>query len=193
MARPRKQATQETESESLESFGAFEAGTESPEIQTPPAAEASQPRVYRGTQDVDHDLFKLKVAKMRKNTAWDGSENWVSVEHCHIFHTVDSSGRAQTTCSPVGGHFHEITVSQSPGNAPTLLVSQAKQYAKKKLPNGRMVKVAVDMPDDSHSHDAEYLGSQKIRLRQPNVEAAKVESVMRAKFDQPAIGGIVER
>lgn len=155
-------------------------------------------RIYKGQQKVDHDLFKLKVASMRKNVSFNDKPEIVSFEHCHIFHTVDSYGQKQFTTNAVGGHFHEVTVIENPnGGVPKLEISEPKKWVVKKV-RGRKKKIAVPVvlvddeegkEVDTHTHEFEYLGSSQIHLRKPNLEFAKFDSALRAK-QQPAVEGV---
>lgn len=153
-------------------------------------------RVYKGTQEVDHDLFKLEAAKMSKNVSYTDIPNVQQFVHNHIFHTVDSSGKKQTTCTPVGGHFHEVEVTLGEGGVPELTVGPPKKWVIKKK-RGVKTKVAVpvgwgsedDREYDEHTHDATYIGSERIQLRAANVEFAKYDAEVRGK-QSPAIDGV---
>lgn len=151
---------------------------------------AGEARVYAGDRVVDHDKFKLKLAKMLKNIAYEGQVPEIQAfGHEHIFHTIDSNGKKQALCSPVGGHVHEITVTQDANGIPHIKVGPPKKYVKAKR-RGRWVRelapVVVDSDDvengvDNHTHEVEYLGSKKIALRTTNMEAAKWETQLAAK------------
>jgi len=161
------------------------------------SAPVSTPRIYKGTQEVDHDLFKLEVAKMRRNVSYTDEPEIVSIEHVHIFHTVDSNGRAQDACGPVGGHFHEIIVKRDTKGVPTLVVGQPRKYVREKK-RGRLVRVAVPIPIDAdgeefdtHTHTFTYLGSERIKLRVANVEAAQFESAERIRVNPPNVPGVI--
>jgi len=161
-------------------------------------------REYKNQGDVDHDLFKLTVAKMKKNVSWNDSPEIVDMEHCHMFHTVDSSGKRLDQSSAIGGHFHPIKVVAVEGQVPRLEVGPARKWVMKKK-NGALVRTAVpivlvaEFNDDengnsqplidNHSHGAVYLGSEKIKLRQANMEAAKFESALKLQRE-PAVDGV---
>lgn len=151
-------------------------------------------RVYKNAQVVDHDLFKLVVAKMQKKVSYDGQDPaYEAVEHTHFFHTVDSNGRRQQFSTPTGGHFHEIVVMHNSAGVPHLEVGPPLRWVKKKV-KGRSKRYASPVPSeiDSHKHKSEYLGSQRITLRTPNMEAAKVEAAIRAK-QEPSIDGVIAK
>lgn len=155
---------------------------------------ASVSRVYAGQIELDHDLFKLSVAKMYKNVSWDADPHWERFEHCHIFHTIDSNGKKQTTCSPVGGHFHVIETTPQAGGPPKLAVSppmrmirikQGKKWVTRPEP------IEYENPDHSHTHEVQYLRSQRIKPRALNAEFAKMDAAVRAK-ENPSIPGVIE-
>ena len=157
-------------------------------------------RIYKGTEEVDHDLFKLQVARMKKDVSYDGQmPEFVHFEHCHIYHTVDSNGRKMDETNAVGGHFHKIEVvpASEEGGVPTLKVSAPMKYIKqkKKGVKGKFEKVAVpvefsDGTIDNHTHEVEYLGSEKIKKRQANVEFAKLDAAMKAQ-QNPSVEGVL--
>lgn len=154
-------------------------------------------RVYKGTREVDHDLFKLEVAKMRKNVSYTDVPDVREIEHCHLFHTVDSNGKKQVASNQVGGHHHDIEVTADADGVPTLKVSEPRRWVLKKV-RGKNQRVSVPIflnsekdEWDNHTHAVTYLGSEKITLRAPNVEAAKIETMARAKT--APVEGVLER
>lgn len=162
-----------------------------PKSSMPFTAEGEAPvapkRIYKGTQEVDHDLFKLNAAKMAKNVSYTDVPQIEHFEHCHIFHTVDSGGRKQETSSAVGGHHHDIEVVEDANGVPSLKVSEPRKWIKKKI-RGVMQRVSVaivldeeDGTTDSHTHEVTYLGSERITMRQANVEFAKFEVALKSK------------
>lgn len=176
--------------------------TESTDAPTPTGATNAttpNPRVYKGTRTVDHDLFKLEVAKMAKNVSFTDIPQVEFFEHCHIFHTVDSSGRKQDASNAVGGHHHDITVSMSESGVPELKVSQPRKWVKKKI-KGRFQRLSVPIrldneeggEVDTHTHAVRYMGSERIQLRDTNVEFAKFESAIRSK-QEIEVEGAYER
>ena len=142
-------------------------------------------RVTQGTQDINHDLFKLEVAMMKKNVSFVLDDpKYEDVEHCHFFHTVDSSGRPQSQCNPVGNHFHEIKViDKGEGNVPEIQVSHPKRHSKK----GKKI-IVIDCPDDHHTHTVTYKGSQIVKPRQVNAEYIKVQAALDARVPKSVEG-----
>ncbi len=144
-----------------------------------------KPRVYKGTQIVDHDLFKLEVAKMTKNVSYTDVPDLVKLEHVHMFHTVDSNGKKVSMSSAVGGHHHDITVVPGKDGVPTIQVSEPRKIVVRKR-KGRIERLSVPVvldPEsgevDDHTHSVTYLGSERITLRKTNPEFAKFESAIR--------------
>jgi hypothetical protein len=170
---------------------------ESDEQETPQSTQElkRQPRIYKSTQVVDHDLFKLEVAKMKKNVSFTEIPEVMSFEHCHIFHTVDSNGKKQHTSTAVGGHHHPVQVVAGVDGVPTLKVGEPRRWVKRKI---RGVMQRVEEPiylngekdeQDTHTHEVSYLGSERITLREPNIEAARFEAELKAKRE-PIIEGV---
>jgi len=126
------------------------------EVQQP---QETQARHYFGQQALDHDLFKLKVAPMIKNTSYEGqAPKYVEVEHCHI-----------------------MKVAHNKDGIPTVTCSPAMKYVRTKI-NGRLQRVAVQVPEDTHEHEMEYMGSHKIQPRQMNAEGAKAIAALEAPY-----------
>lgn len=164
---------------------------------TTPKKKAEFKRKYRGTQILDHDLFKLEVAIMKRNISWNKKPRWVDVEHVHFFHTIDSSGRTQTTSNKVGGHYHLVQVQKNPDGSlvvdedgtPIVNVGPAIQDVQVRDPETGEVRLeARTLPQDSHTHEASYRGSEKISPRKINKEAIKVETDILNRFNQRVEG-----
>ena len=165
-----------------------------------------QTRVFGHTaQNVIHDLYKLLVAQMLKNTAQDNQPpNYAPAEHCHFFHTVTSDGKTQNTSSTIGGHFHvmeivtpeqTVTTTDENGNQITETIaavykcSPPMAYYAKKNKYGQAVKtLMLANEDDMHTHEVQYWSSEKIQLRQKNFEAAAFHATQMAKFDKSVPG-----
>jgi hypothetical protein len=163
-------------------------------------APDASPRVYRNSQIIEHDLFKLNVATMRKNISFTDVPEYAQIEHVHIFHTVDSNGNRQTSCTSVGGHHHDIEVLPAVnGGVPHIRVSGPKKWVRVKR-KGR-VSVPVSAPDepgtehdqkgDFHTHKVTYLGSEKIQLRVANMEFAKLEATVQARTNPAPVEGVI--
>ncbi len=159
--------------------------------EAPAKAPKIQKRVYKNTQKVDLDLWKLLVEKTKINDNYNAEQEpiWVYLEHTHVFRTVDSSGEIQHNSSPMAGHVHPVTVVRNPDGIPTITVGPASVYRKVKL-RGRTQRTLVPLPDDDHTHDFQYLGSESIQLREMNMEFAKLDAAMRAKENQ-SVPGII--
>jgi len=148
-------------------------------------------RVYKGTQQFHHDLFKLSVSKMLKfvgyqtsSKAWFKADNgqtnpdWLELEHTHIYHSVDSSGKIQIYSAPVGGHFHEIEVIRDKKDPDLIIQAKCKSGPLKwevKMRNGKAQKIAVPVSEfDKHKHTVDYVRSDMIERTKLSAEAAKV-------------------
>lgn len=172
--------------------------SQTPPIVTKPAPTQSKPqktkpktvivqrkRIFRGNVKIHHDLFKLEVSIMKKNVAWDGTLELVSVEHCHFFHTVDSDGNKQIYSSTIGGHFHDMEVIHTDEGVPLVkCVSGPKQIAKKKnRDTGKYQKVTIPVNNwDNHTHGIIYLNSHEVTKRKANVEAIKIQTIEAQKI-----------
>lgn len=167
-------------------------------------AAGNQQRLYRGTKEIDHDLFKLLPAEMLKNVSINPeTPDLQKATHVHFFHTVDSNGKKQLRSASVGGHFHDVEVIEDPnGGVPKLKISPAKIAVRKKV---RGVATIVSEPVrvykdphsedaivDDHTHDYEYVNSCRVAMRQANVEFAKFESQIKA-HQNPVVENVVEK
>lgn len=159
------------------------------------------PRTYLNAQEYDHDLFKLTVAKMTKNVALPNTKpEFITLEHCHIFHTIDSAGKRQVVSTAVGGHVHEVKQVGEENGVPILEIGPAMKFVIKKK-YGKMTKILArvllekeggadggDLVDD-HTHDYIYMGSEKIKARVVNPEFAKFETELKMKRE-PVVDGV---
>lgn len=143
-----------------------------------------QNRYYTNQQEVDSDLFKLSVSMMKKNHAMDGAVEpiYVDHEHTHIFRTVDSRGKAQQHCSPIGGHFHEVKVEYiGRAKRPKITFIGPPLEWRQSRQGRRTTRVAVQVQHDNHTHTAEYLRSQKIKMAEVSKEFLKLQAALDAK------------
>ena len=153
----------------------------------------TQSRVLKQTTTLHHDLYLLNESKMKKDTSIGKTgdpEMIIPVSHQHFFHTIDSTGRSLIECSPIGGHFHEMkVVDKGDGQPPEVTcVSGPLMWARKKI-HGKWKRVKVPVNHyDTHKHDVEYLHSETVTPRKPNVEAAKVQAAQAAKENAQGIG-----
>lgn len=167
-----------------------------PGVESKPAPQAEpQARVYRNSQVIDHDLFKLRIATMRKNVSWTDKADIQLIEHVHMFHTVDSSGKKLTACGQVGGHHHDVEViGTGPDGVPQLKVSGPRKYVRHR----KLGKISVPLSElgdedgDFHTHKVDYLGSEKIQIRQVNIEYAKFAAAQ-AALQAPSVDGVTNR
>lgn len=140
---------------------------------------------YKGMGTFRHDLFKAEVDKFKKNVSWVYKDPRIEeVEHCHFYHSHNSSGRPQRYTSSAVGHFHEVTVStDDEGN----LVAECGPPLEKifrTLTNGQqkseIVQIAYfdqnrnDYIRDDHRHDMTYLHSEE--LSSSKVQAIQTEN-----------------
>ena len=138
-------------------------------------------RIFNEDRLICHDLFKLKVASMKKNMMWHPIDpaDYVSIEHVHFFHTYDSAGKKQIHSTSVGGHFHIMEIEEQGDGLPPVLkcASGPKKYVRRKNKYGKnkYEKVIVDVnPIDNHTHEVVYLQSNEQKVRKMNEEAAKL-------------------
>lgn len=156
-----------------------------PQTYQQPSVGLPQGRNFATQTNFMHDLFKLKVAVMLRNDAvFENDTDLVKLEHCHLFHTITSDGKKQTRSSSIGGHFHKIEViEQGEGLPPKVRCLSGPLKEVTKLIRGKRVKVEVPANDfDEHTHEIEYERSNVILERTRNVEAAKAEAQISARF-----------
>lgn len=149
-------------------------------------------RVYGTQTQKIHDLYKLRVEAMKKNIAQDQQiPVWVPAEHCHFFHTFTSDGVEQNTSSTIGGHFHvmEIVTPATEDTPAVYKCSPAMKWAMVKGKYGQKTRqMVIANPEDTHTHEIEYLRSEKMELRKKNFEAAAFHAQQMAKFDKTVPG-----
>lgn len=140
--------------------------------------QPTQQRIYKQDVKIESDLFKLQMSKMKKDMDNNRDDpNLIQMEHCHVWRTYDSDGKPQQYCSPIGGHFHEITYEEDENGAVKITsVSPPLTWGAKKI-KGRFKKVAVPLPEhlmDEHTHTTEYIESHRLNARQQNPIAANI-------------------
>lgn len=148
-------------------------------------------RVFADNIQIFHDLFRLNTAEMKRNKSWNDTPMWVSIKHEHFFHTVDSSGRPQKYCAPVGGHFHELKVTKNNKGeiVDVEVIGGPLKFLRKKV-NGRIKKVAVPFNEqDQHTHEISYEGSNKLGKAKINNEAVRHMSQIIAKQTSKKVEG----
>jgi hypothetical protein len=143
----------------------------------PQKKEIETKRLMKGTTTIYHDLFRLEPANMIKEVMI-GSDKVLkeAVQHQHFYHTVDSSGRRQYECAPIGGHVHKIEVGQDEnGNLiATCGVPLVRTTVKTKF--GKRIEKILPSKDDNHTHICKYIESSEIKPRKANEEALKAMS-----------------
>jgi hypothetical protein len=133
-------------------------------------------RKLKGEQEVFHDLFRLDTSSTKKNVGWNENEIWEQLPHKHFFHTYDSSGRKSEKSSPSCGHFHPVEVEYS-DDGEIIGVTCGEPMV---MDKGR----AYPYKNDNHTHEVEYLGSEKIKVRTMSREAVKVISQKQKEENQ---------
>jgi len=154
------------------------------DVQEPQSVVQSFKRNLTGMKEVFTDLFKLMTATVIKYEGWDISKehpeshpakfsHW---EHTHPFRTYDRKGQKQTTCTPIGGHFHMVEWEEGKADeTPKIRSVSGPMVMERRIVRGRPTMVPVPANDyDFHTHDVEYIRSSKVEFSTTNVEAAKV-------------------
>lgn len=138
--------------------------------------------VWKDQRSFRHDLFKLKVATMKKNFSWKPKEPMIELaEHVHFFHSHNSQGKTQTNCTAVGGHYHEVTVDVLPNGELKATCSPPLCTKEHVLRSGVRKSVeAVQWFDeksgknivDNHTHEIEYCFSEQISPEKQRAQLA---------------------
>ena len=115
---------------------------------------------------VKSHCFKLESAVFLRNISFNSKKPLIETfDHCHIFHTYDSSGKELKQCNSVGGHYHIITLREENG----------KFIADCSTPICN--KGSSDLLDkDKHTHNVVYLKSEEFQARNVSVEASQLVS-----------------
>jgi hypothetical protein len=148
------------------------------EVQESPTALDPSERVYAGEQTIEHDLYKLRVANMQKNKSYTKELELVPMEHTHFYHTYDSNGREQKTCSAIGGHTH--IMEQVVNEDGHIVIKCGPPIVKHK---GKW----IEIPYDKHTHAIQYIKSEKAQKRVINADAQKAFQL----YDAPIKGDIL--
>lgn len=144
---------------------------------------------WKGSKEFRHDLFKLGVAKMKKNVSYKKFQPEIQmVEHAHFFHSHDMKGKTMVHSQAVGGHFHEVHIEWERDGEDLILkkaeCGPALRQVQKRTRSGKWKTVieavryergdaAVDGSDDddveitgfeedTHTHELLYVGSELI-------------------------------
>ena len=146
-------------------------------------------RFYMGNAEFEHDVFKLQPANMRKNMGYNpASPLWEMIEHSHIYHSINSRGQKQVTCTPIGGHCHEVVVKET-GGVPEIVSVGPPVVKRIKKEGNRRVPVWAPIAGDDHTHKVGYIRSEKIRPAKINKEFVKFQSSQR--LAPPPVDGVV--
>lgn len=124
-------------------------------------------RNLSGAINIIVDTFKLEPARMQKNVGYNERIMIKDFEHCHIYHTYDSSGKRLKGTNQVGGHYHEIKirVDEETGN----LIGECSPP----MQNKRSERI---YSNDQHTHEVTYIKSEKIKTRKMNPAAAQAHA-----------------
>lgn len=132
-----------------------------------------------------HSLYKLEVTNLMKNVSYSGDAHWVEVEHSHFFHTIDSSGKAQKECVPVGGHFHEmIEVVPATDDSPAVYKCSGplkRVRQKNRMGQWEVISVPANNVDD-HTHEVTYKHTEIWTPPTINPEFVKYQQMMASKI-----------
>lgn len=141
----------------------------------PAAPQKSFRMIERGSVQVTHHLFKALVAKFLKNDSYKKDNPMlVPMAHEHIYHTVDSRGKPLTHCGFVGGHTHEVKVTENKDGTLNVVCGPPVKVQVTKDRNGRRKSKYVpvqffdafagdgegELVVDDHTHEMEYRGSE---------------------------------
>lgn len=146
-----------------------------------------------GQSLITSHTFQLQQTAFPKNIALDNHPpEYIKTEHCHFFHSKDSSGKTHTYSSPVGGHFHEIEIRPNPNgqHLPPVAVCKSGplKWAVKKDQYGRKKKIVVPawptVETDNeevqwaaeHKHKMMYLKTTQVRSRKISGHATQALS-----------------
>jgi hypothetical protein len=154
---------------------------------------------YSATVVVDTHLYKLMSAPVKKytghrkeiDTSPDAEpQNFLDMEHTHVYRTMDIDGNKHTKCVSIGGHYHNLELDYS-GIIPKVVAMSGpmKMVSETKAGKNRLVEQPINHYDD-HIHEVQYVKTEKINGHQVNMEAEKYIAMESMKGAAPA--GIVE-
>jgi hypothetical protein len=177
MARPKKTDTDDTQTP--ESIAALEEQL----------AQAKKKVKYNFQKQAGklHSLYKLLSSTFKKNTSFTSVPNWEDAEHVHFFHSISSSGDSQTTCVPIGGHFHEMIMVTPATETEPAVYKCSGPLKKVRQKNSQGYWEVVSVPAngvDNHTHEVEYKHSEIWSPTPMNPEFIKLQTQMAAKIVQ---------
>lgn len=132
-------------------------------------------RIFKGEEQFYHDLFKLKLADMKKEQGYQpANPYYVNVEHVHFFHNITSDGKALSHAAPSGGHTHEMLEDGVDKDGhPKYKVSRALRCIKRG--------VYKPMAYDDHTHECQYVRSEVVTPSAPNPDFQKYRTMLANK------------
>lgn len=156
-----------------------------PEIKAQPAQArpVGNMAMPRNRHDVSfrHDVFKSDVKTCITNTAYEKYVlHRVDVEHAHVYHSHNSSGKKNTRTNSACGHWHQVEHYVDPETGATIAkCGPAMREVDKLSPTGKTYRVieqayfeeeivsgegagSVRKVVDNHTHNLEYLGSEDL-------------------------------
>lgn len=157
-----------------------------PDVKPKTKSVTTNKRIFAGERTFHSDAFKFSVAKMKRNDSYTEEPLYVEIEHCHMYHTYDSDGKAQDKTVSSGGHFHlvEVIPPKDEGDLPVVICKSGPMCYEQKKVAGKFKKTMVPFDrhgEDSHTHDVEYLWSSTPKSRKINSEAVKIISAATSK------------
>ena len=145
-----------------------------------PKTEPTDKRFYKGQSEFLHDLFKLELASLTVNKAWNPRAPRLStIEHCHHFHTRNSEGKEMTKSNRTNGHYHEVTWGE---NDDGTLWAECGPAMTEKIVDGRKVPTPIE---HQHTHECTYKFSEKLTSRKVNPDAQRSIAL---QANKPALG-----
>jgi hypothetical protein len=155
-------------------------------------------KVFKGTQEFEHSLFKLELATFLKNTSYKFMRPEIqNVEHVHFYHSVNKQGKPNKYCSPVAGHFHEMSVEWDGEEIKKMVCGPPLTMKKIKIPGTtravkkitEVVYERIDMNTgersdvvDKHIHEMSYIHTETInpiaQKKAVQSEKEKIQSMM---------------
>ncbi len=146
----------------------------------PKPTNAIAKRIWKGSEKIEHSLFKLAPATHLKNVSYQPFKPKIeNVSHTHFFHSVDRKGKANTYCAPMAGHFHKVTALWEGDDLKSVECGPAIRYKWRQDRRGNMYRnlegvlykgEAEDGSQDKadkHTHSIEYVRSEIIPLGKP--------------------------
>lgn len=148
-----------------------------------PAVAKPQMAMPRNRHDLSfrHDCFWASVAKCIQNNSFEYMRlNQEDVEHRHVYHSHNSSGKKLTRTGSNCGHWHSVEHYVDPTTGATMAkCGPAMREATKMSPTGRTYAViepvyferevmtgeragTTEKVVDNHTHELEYRGSEEL-------------------------------